>query len=90
MKVTNQMIIDCAKTKGFKIPDKPFTVWSVTYYITDNDIIVSRATTAPFVGSKDLGEWWVSYPGSITLFRVTDEDIKAYIRDHNINKLLDI
>ncbi len=92
MEVTNQMIIDCAKTKGFEIPDKPFKPfpWGGTYNITDNDIIVNRATTAPFVGSKDLGEWWISYPGSITQFRVTDADMKAYIRDHNINILLDI
>jgi hypothetical protein len=90
MEVTNQMIIDCAKTNGFKIPDKPFTRWGVTHSINDNDITVNRAKTAPFVGSKDLGEWWISYPGSITQFRVTDEDMKAYIRDLNINKLLDI
>jgi hypothetical protein len=89
MKVTNQMIIDCAKERGFKIPDKPFTRWSVKYNITDNDIIVNRATTAPFVGSKDLGEWWISYPGSITQFRVTDADMKAYIRDISINNLID-
>jgi hypothetical protein len=89
MKVTNQRIIDCAKSKGFKIPDKPFTVWSVTYCITDKDIIVNRATTAPFIGNKDLGEWWISYPGSITTFRVTDEDMKSYIRDISINNILD-
>lgn len=88
VKVTNQMIIDCAKANGFKIPDKPFTRWSVTYNITDSDITVSRAKTAPFVGNKDLGEWWVSYPGSITQFRVTDVDMKAYIRDYNINLLI--
>jgi PP-loop superfamily ATP-utilizing enzyme len=89
IKVTNQMIIDCAKERGFKIPDKPFTRWSVTYNITDNDITVSRATTAAFIGSKDLGEWWVSYPGSITQFRVTDADMKSYIRDIIINNLID-
>ncbi len=89
MKVTNQMIIDCAKERGFRIPDKPFTRWSVKYNITDNDITVSRVTTAPFVGSKDLGEWWVAYPGSITQFRVTDTDMKAYIRDISINNLID-
>ena len=90
MEVTNQMIIDCAKTKGFEIPDKPFTVLSVTYSVTDNDITVNRAKTATFAGSKDLGEWWISYPGSITQFRVTDADMKVYIRDYNINTLLDI
>lgn len=90
MEATNQMIIDCAKAKGFKIPDKTFTRWNVTYNITDDDITVSRAKTVAFIGGKDLGEWWVSYPGSITQFRVTDEDMKAYIRDLNINKLLDI
>ena len=49
---------------------------------------MNRAKTAPFAGNKDLGEWWISYPGSISGFRVTDEDMKAYIRDININKII--
>jgi len=88
MKVTNQMIIDCAKLNGFKLPDKPFTAWGVQHNPTDKDIMVNRAKTVPFVGNKDLGEWWVSYPGSSLIFRVTDDDIKAYIRDITINNVL--
>ena len=88
MKVTNQMIIDCAKLKGFKLPTKPFTVWGVTHNPNNCYITVNRAKTAPFAGNKDLGEWWISYPGSISGFRVTDEDMKAYIRDININKII--
>jgi len=85
MKVTNQMIIDCAKSKGFKLPTKPISRWGFTITPTDKDIIVTRAKTT---GNKDLGEWWVSYPGSISTFRVSDEDMKAYIRDININKII--
>ena len=86
MRITNQMIIDCAKLNGFKLPDKPFTKWGMNYNPIDVDIIVSRPKTV--AGNKDLGEWWVSYPGSISTFRVTDEDMKAYIRDININKII--
>jgi hypothetical protein len=89
MKITNQVIIDCAKSKGFRLPTKPITRWGFTITPTDNDITVNRAKTAPFVGNKDLGEWWISYPGSITQFRVTDDDMKVYIRDNNIVKLLE-
>jgi hypothetical protein len=88
MKVTNQMIINCAKEKGFKIPSKRINARGVTYNITDKDISVIRAKTLEFLGGRDLGEWWISDPGSITQFRVTDTDIKSYIRDNNINNLL--
>jgi hypothetical protein len=87
MKITNQMIIDCAKSKGFRLPIQ-FTMWGMKYNPTEEDITVNRARTAHFAGNKDLGEWWVSYPGSITQFRVTDADMKAYIRDINLNKIL--
>lgn len=86
--MTNQMIIECAKLKGFKLPNKPFTKWGMKYDPIDAGIIVNRAKTAPFTGNKDLGEWWVSYPGAITVFIVTDEDMKAYLRDININKII--
>jgi len=82
------MIIDCAKSKGFKLPTKPISRWGFTITPTDKDIIVTRAKTALFAGNKDLGEWWVSYPGSMLQHIVTDNDMKAYIRDININKII--
>jgi hypothetical protein len=48
---------------------------------------IHRAITAPFAGSKDLGEWWVTYPGSSLMHVVKDEQLKSYARE---KKLKDI
>jgi hypothetical protein len=61
---------------------------TVCRWIKDSDIEVHRAVTAPFAGSKDLGEWWITYPTSMLTFRVTDEDFKVFLRDKKIKSLI--
>ena len=88
MKVTDEMIIDCAFSKGFKLPTKIFEHFGRTYDISEKDIVIHRAKTAPIAGNRDLGEWWLSYPGGHSVFVVKDDDLKAYIREYKINNLL--
>ena len=89
MKVTDEMIIDCAFSKGFKLPTKTFEHFGRTYDISEKDIVIHRAKTAPIAGNRDLGEWWwLSYPGGISTFVVKDDDLKAYKRDYKIDLLL--
>lgn len=45
---------------------------------------INRAFTAPFAGSKDLGEWWLTYPGSPLMHVVKDEQLKAYAREKKL------
>lgn len=56
------------------------------------DITVNRAKTSEysglFAGSKDLGEWWIGYPQCLTQFRVTDSDMKLFLRDKKINQII--
>jgi len=97
MKVTNDIIIKCAKEKGFKLPKTiklPKTQLEygklpiqkmVRVKLTENDIEVIRARTS---GNKDLGEWWVGYTKCLVTFRVTDLEIKSFIRNKNINDLI--
>lgn len=85
--MSNKDIIDRAFELGFKLPEEITikecrfkdghlpTSKNVTQKITREDITCFRAKTAPMMGSKDLGEWWVSYPTSLIQFRVTDEDM---------------
>jgi hypothetical protein len=99
--MNDKLILECAKSLGFKPPKivkvqewskgnvELFPVAKTVYrFIKDSDIEVHRAVTAPFVGSKDLGEWWITYPTSITTFRVTDEDFKVFVRDRKIKSLI--
>lgn len=88
MKVTDEMIIDCAFSKGFKLPTKTLLHFGRTYNITEKDIVIHRAKTAPIAGNKDLGEWWLSYPGGYSIFVVKDDDLKPYTRDYKIDLLL--
>lgn len=93
MKVTDEMIIECAFSKGFKLPTETFEHFGRTYDdITEKDIVIHRGKTGPISGNKDLGEWWLSYPGSHSIFVVKDDDLKAYlkayIRDYKIDNLL--
>jgi len=80
MEISNKLIIECAKVYGFEIPN----------HLTDEDILITRARTTAFVGNKDLGEWWLSYSGCFTVFRVTDDNIKVYLRDIKIKDILDV
>lgn len=99
MSIDNKDIIECAKSLGFNPPKRvKIQKWessnenlfpvakSVWYYLKPSDIKVSRATTT--FTSEDLGEWWISYPQSLTFFRVTDEDFKVFIRDSKIKSIL--
>lgn len=88
MKVTDEMIIDCAFSKGFKLPTKTFEHFGRTYDINEKDIVIHRGKTFPISGNKDLGEWWLAYPGGNSIFVVKDDDLKAYIRDYKIDTLL--
>lgn len=87
MSITNELIIECAKYKGFKLPNTTFNYFGKLISVTDKDISVSRAKTAPFAGSKDLGEWWVSYTGSISVTIVTDGDMKEFLRDNKLKQI---
>ena len=92
------MIIEYAKSLGFS-PPKKVKLQEWTHYAQDrfpvekwvwrelkpSDIKVSRANTTQ---GKDLGEYWVSYAQSLTTFRVTDEDLKSFIRDKKIKSIL--
>ena len=62
----------------------PVAKW-VWRELKPSDIKVSRAKTTQ---GKDLGEYWVSYAQSLTTFRVTDEDLKSFIRDKKIKSIL--
>ena len=99
--MNDKLILECAKSLGFKPPkvvkvqewDRSNTdllpvAKTVCRRIKDSDIKVHRAVTAPFAGSKDLGEWWITYPTSIGAFRVTDEDFKVFLRDKKIKSLI--
>lgn len=85
MKVTDEMIIDCAFSKGFKLPTKTFEHFGRTYDINEKDIVIHRGQA---VLKEDLGEWWLAYPGGNSIFVVKDDDLKAYIRDYKIDTLL--
>lgn len=99
--MNDKLILECAKSLGFKPPKVvKLQEWdssntellpvakTVCRWIKDSDIKVHRAVTAPFAGSKDLGEWWITYPTSIGAFRVTDEDLKVFVRDKKIKSLI--
>lgn len=75
MKIIESEIIDCAKTLGFNPSG-------------EDKVSVFRPNT---IHGTDLGEWWV-YLGNRALarctFRVTDEDIKLYLRDRKIKTII--
>jgi hypothetical protein len=65
------LVIKCAINSG----------WSP---VRDKNITVHRATT---IFGSDMGEWWLHQPEVLSIRRVTDIELKAYMRDVNINKL---
>lgn len=101
MEITNDLIIECAYSLGFDPPKRiKVQEWNksdpnlfpvakmVWRQLEPSQITVNRAKTAPFVGSKDLGEWWIGYPQCLTQFRVTDSDMKVFLRDKKINQII--
>jgi hypothetical protein len=65
------LVIKCAMNNG----------WSP---VKNKNITVHRATT---IFGSDMGEWWIHQPEVLSIRRVTDIELKAYMRDVNINKL---
>lgn len=66
------LIIECAILSGW-VP------------VRDINIIIHRAKT---IYGKDLGEWWLQQPEVKSIRRVTDDELKSYLRDNKINKIL--
>ena len=94
------MILECAKSQGFKIPSRakvqksifeegklPYQV-KVWEKVTPDDVKIFRGVTAPFAGSKDLGEWWIQCKGLLGIWIVKDDELKQFIRDYKIKKVL--
>ena len=87
------MILECAKSQGFKIPSRakvqksvfeegklPYQV-KVWENVTPDDVRIHRGVTAPIAGSKDLGEWWIQCKGMLGIWIVKDDELKQFIRD---------
>ena len=66
------LIIECAISNG----------WSP---VVNKDISVYRAKT---IFDTDLGEWWLQQSEIRSVRRVTDDELKSYLRDIKINKIL--
>ena len=66
-------ILECAKINGYRA-DKGITK-------------IHRGVTAPFAGSRDLGEWWVTNDKSFVIFTVKDNELKQFIRNKKIKDL---
>jgi hypothetical protein len=101
MEITNDIIIECAYSLGFDPPKRiKVQEWNksdpnlfpvakmVWRQLEPSQITVNRSKTVPFAGSKDLGEWWIGYPQCLTQFRVTDSDMKVFLRDKKINQII--
>lgn len=48
------------------------------------DTAVDRARD---INGKDMGEWWIQNTRGLGVWRVTDEDMKAYNRDRALREL---
>ena len=70
--ISNDLIIKCAISNG----------WSP---VVNKDISVYRAKT---MYDTDLGEWWLQQSEITSVRRVTDIELKTYLRDYKINKIL--
>lgn len=71
--ITNDDILEYAVANGFNFP-------------TEN-ALVHRGVTAPLAGSKDLGEWWISCPGTPQIFVVKDEALQRHLRENKLKEL---
>ena len=69
--ISNDLIIKCAISNG----------WSP---VVNKDISVYRAKT---IYDTDLGEWWLQQSEIKSVRRVTDIELKAYLRDMNLEKI---
>ena len=52
--------------------------------VPGNDIHVHRATN---IRGEDMGEWWIQNTRGPGVWRVTDEDMKAYKRETKLKEL---
>lgn len=71
-----ELILECATSLG----------WSQSWQC--NEVKVTRAATIGFLGSEDLGEWWISEARIMAIFRVTDDELKAFNRNKKIESLI--
>ena len=71
MKINNDLIIKCAISNGWKP-------------VLNKDISVYRAKT---MYDTDLGEWWLQQSEITSVRRVTDIELKSYLRDMNLEKI---
>jgi hypothetical protein len=69
--ISNDLIIKCAISNG----------WSP---VVNKDISVYRAKT---IYDTDLGEWWLQQSEIKSVRRVTDIELKSYLRDMNLEKI---
>jgi len=70
--IDDELIIKCAISSG----------WNP---VVNKGISVYRAKT---IYDTDLGEWWLQQSEITSVRRVTDIEIKAYLRDINLEQLL--
>jgi hypothetical protein len=71
MEINDKLIIDCAVNDGYILYD-------------DVVITVSRGKT---IYNTDLGEWWIRDPKRNGVRVVTDDKLKAYIREIKLDDL---
>jgi hypothetical protein len=71
VKINNDLIIKCAISNG----------WNP---VVNKDISVYRAKT---MYDTDLGEWWLQQSEITSVRRVTDIELKTYLRDINLEKI---
>ena len=69
--INNNLIIECAISNGW-IP------------VLNKSISVHRAKT---IFDTDLGEWWLQQSEITSVRRVTDVELKTYLRDINLEKM---
>ena len=65
------LIIECAILNG----------WTP---VSNKDITIHRAKS---IHGKDLGEWWIHQSEVTFVRRVTDDELKSYIRDIKLKRI---
>ena len=94
--MNRDLILECAKKNGLKIPKKikvqktvceagklPHNIW-IWEELKDSDIKIFRATT---IFGDDLGEWWISYDSPLT-WTVKDKEYKKFTREQKLKRIL--
>jgi hypothetical protein len=69
--IDKDLIIKCAILNGWKP-------------VSNKDISIHRAKT---IYGTDLGEWWLQQAEIKSVRRVTDIELKSYLRDSKLNEL---